>query len=134
MKCAEDGCWVHIPCVTWHPLLQFSDIDTLKPPAIRPILQAAEKHTCIICGSDVGMPVKCTDPMCCNYFHVSCAQDQGYLLDARADVDGGLLFTITCTSHSYASQNNEGLKIDAGWEEGLDVDWDEVDALEKKEQ
>ena len=49
-------------------------------------------------------------------------------------MDGGLLFTITCTSHSYASQNNEGLKIDAGWEEGLDVDWDEVDALEKKEQ
>ena len=48
MKCAEDGCWVHIPCVTWHPLLQLSVIVTLMPPAIRTFLQAAEKHTCII--------------------------------------------------------------------------------------
>ena len=130
MKCSEDGCWVHIPCVTWNPLLQFANIETLRPPAIRPVLQAAEKHTCMLCGSAAGMTVKCAEPLCGNFFHVTCAQNQGFLLDARDDADGGLVFTITCNNHSIPVQNSGGLQLDEAWEEGLDVDWDEVDALE----
>ena len=100
MKCSVDGVWVHIPCVTWNPQLLFQDIETLRPAEIRPLLATPSTHRCIQCGQAVGIPVKCHTEGCCNYYHVSCAQDAGCVLDAEAEGDG-VVFTITCLNHTF---------------------------------
>ena len=100
MKCSVDGVWVHVPCVTWNPQLLFQDIETLRPAEIRPLLAVPSTHRCIQCGRAVGIPVMCHTERCCNYYHVSCAQDAGCVLDAETEGDG-VVFTITCLNHTF---------------------------------
>ena len=52
-----------------------------------------------MCGRAIGVPVKCHAEGCCNYYHVSCAQDTECVLDAE-ETGGGVVFTITCPSHT----------------------------------
>ena len=106
MKLSIDGLWVHVVCVTWNPSLFFIDNNLLKPDRIRPFLNMAPKHLCCLCNSNVGATVKCYYPYCNCYFHVSCAQDHGYDLDAVNEQDG-VTFVIQCKHHpSISSSNN----------------------------
>ena len=109
MKLSADGIWVHIACVTWNPNLLFQNIDTMQPCEIRPLLESSEKHRCIVCRKCVGVPVKCSDPRCQNYLHVTCAQDQGCVLDAVTSGDG-VIFTLTCKAHSYLSSASQEMQ------------------------
>ena len=99
MKLSTDGVWAHVICVTWNPSLFFVDNNLLKPSNIRPLLRDSPKRTCCLCNKNVGITVKCYNPGCDAYFHVSCAQDHGYDLDAVSDVDG-VVFIIQCKKHS----------------------------------
>lgn len=99
MKLSTDGVWAHVICVTWNPSLFFVDNNLLKPSNIRPLLRDSPKRTCCLCHRSVGITVKCYNPGCDSYFHVSCAQDHGYDLDAVSDVDG-VVFIIQCKKHS----------------------------------
>ena len=135
MKLSVDGVWVHIACVTWNPSLLFQNIDTMQPCEIRPVLNEKGNQCCVVCGKTVGVPVKCCEPACLNYFHVTCAQDAGCLLDAVA-TDEGVVFTLTCKSHSFEKGAGEtGTKAIAEQEmaeleeELKDIDWDEVQAF-----
>ena len=102
MKCSVDGVWVHIPCVAWNPQLLFKDIETLCPAEIRPILRQPQVNLCKYCGRSKGVPIKCHCSNCINYYHATCAQDAGCVLDAEAEGEG-VVFTITCPSHTYPS-------------------------------
>ena len=48
------------------------------------------------------VPIKCHYANCINYYHATCAQDAGCILDAEAEGEG-VVFTITCPSHTFAS-------------------------------
>lgn len=102
MKCSVDGVWVHIPCVAWNPQLLFKDIEALCPAEIRPILRQPQLNVCKYCGKRKGVPIKCHCANCINYYHATCAQDAGCILDAEAEGEG-VVFTITCPSHTFAS-------------------------------
>ena len=134
MKCSTDGLWAHIPCVAWTPKLAFADDETLRPKAIRPILYPTSAtintsfsssssllpssssssptslpsstitHRCVGCGKTVGVPVRCHEKGCCNYYHISCAQDAGCVLDAETTQDG-VSFIILCPSHTFLPPN-----------------------------
>ena len=99
MKLSTDGLWAHVVCVTWNPSLIFVDNTILKPSNLRPILNESPKRVCCLCNRSVGITVKCYRTDCSRYFHVSCAQENGYDLDAVSEVDG-VVFTIECKQHS----------------------------------
>ena len=135
MKLSVDGIWVHIACVTWNPSLLFQNIDTMQPCEIRPVLDAKGSQRCAVCGKTVGVPVKCCEPACSNYYHITCAQDAGCLLDAVA-TNEGVVFTLSCKTHSFQQRAGEAGKeaiaareVEELEEELKDIDWDEVQAF-----
>lgn len=135
MKLSVDGIWVHIACVTWNPSLLFQNIDTMQPCEIRPVLNAKGKQSCAVCGKTVGVPVKCCEPACSKYYHITCAQDAGCLLDAMA-TNEGVVFTLSCKTHA-SEKVEEGTgkeaiaerEMEELEEELKDIDWDEVQAF-----
>ena len=104
MKCSVDGVWVHIPCVAWNPQLLFKDIEALCPAEIRPILRQPQLNVCKYCGKRKGVPIKCHCANCINYYHATCAQDAGCILDAEAEGEG-VVFTM------YDSRTNLSLEV-----------------------
>ena len=111
MKLSVDGLWVHVICVTWNPSLFFVDNNTLLPTNIRPLLQHTIKQTCSICNKNCGYCVKCYKKDCMKCFHVSCAQDHGFVLDAIADEEG-VIFTIECNDHKHSTLKSDKDNID----------------------
>lgn len=99
MKLSVDGLWAHVVCVTWNPSLLFLDNTLLKPSNLRSAIRNAPKRMCCLCNRDVGITVKCYHSGCNKHFHVSCAQEHGYDLDAVNDGDG-VIFTVECKQHN----------------------------------
>lgn len=128
MKCSVDGVWVHIPCVAWNPQLLFKDIETLCPAEIRPILRQSQRNVCKYCGKSTGVPIKCHCMNCINYYHATCAQDAGCILDAEAEGEG-VVFTITCPSHSFPSGKQDAPTKPIPENSVIDISDSELSAL-----
>ena len=105
-----DGLWVHVICVTWNPSLFFVDNNTLLPTNIRPLLSQSPKQTCCLCKKACGFCVKCFKKECTKVFHVSCAQEHNFVLDAITDEEG-VTFTIECSDHVKTASARENIDL-----------------------
>ena len=111
--------WVHVSCAIWIPEIRFGKAETLEPSeGIGLIPQARYEQVCKICKNNTGACVTCHQ--CPATFHVSCAQQAGYILgfdvtpvkSSRRDVintvtigseTGNATAVIYCKEHSVKS-------------------------------
>jgi hypothetical protein len=78
LKKTQDGRWVHLSCALAFPEIYFHRPDTRDViDGLEDIPSRNRAQTCIYCEERKGACVKCAEPNCDNYFHVTCAQKRG---------------------------------------------------------
>lgn len=86
LKETENGKFVHIICALYTSGVAYQWPDRLWPVVLNeiPSMNWGE-HVCSLCEdirySRTGICIKCDAGMCKNYFHVTCAQKHGLLVD-----------------------------------------------------
>ncbi|KAL1505491.1 hypothetical protein ABEB36_005050 [Hypothenemus hampei] len=105
-KETDVGKWVHLICALYVPGVAFGEVDKLTSVTLfeMPYSKWGAK-TCSLCPDDkfarTGVCIGCDAGMCRSYFHVTCAQREGFLSEAHCEeVDQADPFYAHCKLHS----------------------------------
>ncbi|XP_018579078.1 PHD finger protein 14 isoform X2 [Anoplophora glabripennis] len=105
-KETDVGKWVHLVCALYVPGVAFGEVDKLTSVTLfeMPYSKWGAK-TCCLCDDDrfarTGVCIGCDAGMCRTYFHVTCAQREGFLSEAHSEeVDQADPFYAHCKLHS----------------------------------
>ena len=79
LKKTSGNNWVHVVCAVWTPWIKFGNAKALEPSeGLGSIPIPKQQQACKLCKSTTGVCVTCH--RCPSTFHVTCAQQYGYLL------------------------------------------------------
>ncbi|XP_056641599.1 PHD finger protein 14 isoform X2 [Diorhabda sublineata] len=105
-KETDVGKWVHLVCALYVPGVAFGEVDKLTSVTLfeMPYNKWGAK-TCSLCEDErlarTGVCIGCDAGMCRTYFHVTCAQKEGFLSEAHSEeVDQADPFYAHCKLHS----------------------------------
>ena len=89
LKQADNGQWVHLICALYVPGVGFRDVDRLQTVVLDDIsANRWSARECSLCEdkrfSKTGICIQCDAGLCKTFFHVSCAQKHGLLIEAPA--------------------------------------------------
>ncbi|CAH1188510.1 unnamed protein product [Phyllotreta striolata] len=105
-KETDVGKWVHLVCALYVPGVAFGEVDKLTSVTLfeMPYNKWGSK-SCSLCEDDrfarTGVCIGCDAGMCRTYFHVTCAQKEGFLSEAHSEeVDQADPFYAHCKLHS----------------------------------
>ncbi|XP_065156996.1 PHD finger protein 14-like isoform X2 [Atheta coriaria] len=105
-KETDVGKWVHLVCALYVPGVAFGEVDKLSSVTLFEMQYSKwGSKTCSLCVEDrfarTGVCIGCDAGMCRNYFHVTCAQREGFLSEAHTEeVDQADPFYAHCKLHS----------------------------------
>ncbi|KAK9731321.1 PHD-finger [Popillia japonica] len=109
-KETDVGKWVHLVCALYVPGVAFGEVDKLSNVTLfeMPYNKWGAKN-CGLCQDErfarTGVCIGCDAGMCRNYFHVTCAQREGFLSEAHTEeVDQADPFYAHCKLHSDKTQ------------------------------
>ncbi|KAG5874660.1 hypothetical protein JTB14_006511 [Gonioctena quinquepunctata] len=105
-KETDVGKWVHLVCALYVPGVAFGEVDKLTSVTLfeMPYSRWGTK-SCSLCEDEhfarTGVCIGCDAGMCRTYFHVTCAQKEGFLSEAHSEeVDQADPFYAHCKMHS----------------------------------
>lgn len=105
-KETDVGKWVHLVCALYVPGVAFGEVDRLSSVTLfeMPYNKWGAK-VCSLCQDErfarTGVCIGCDAGMCRTYFHVTCAQREGFLSEAHSEeVDQADPFYAHCKMHS----------------------------------
>ncbi|KAF5303425.1 hypothetical protein FQA39_LY09969 [Lamprigera yunnana] len=105
-KETDVGKWVHLVCALYVPGVAFGEVDRLSSVTLfeMPYNKWGAK-ICSLCPDErfsrTGVCIGCDAGMCKTYFHVTCAQREGFLSEAHSEeVDQADPFYAHCRLHS----------------------------------
>ncbi|XP_044756920.1 PHD finger protein 14 isoform X2 [Coccinella septempunctata] len=105
-KETDVGKWVHLVCALYVPGVAFGEVDKLTNVTLfeMPYSKWGAK-SCSLCTDErfarTGVCIGCDAGMCRTYFHVTCAQREGFLSEAHSEeVDQADPFYAHCKLHS----------------------------------
>ncbi|KAK9880980.1 hypothetical protein WA026_014330 [Henosepilachna vigintioctopunctata] len=105
-KETDVGKWVHLVCALYVPGVAFGEVDKLTSVTLfeMPYNKWGAK-SCSLCTEErfarTGVCIGCDAGMCRTYFHVTCAQREGFLSEAHSEeVDQADPFYAHCKLHS----------------------------------
>ncbi|XP_076250118.1 PHD finger protein 14 isoform X3 [Rhynchophorus ferrugineus] len=105
-KETDVGKWVHLICALYVPGVAFGEVDKLTSVTLfeMPYSKWGAK-SCSLCTDErfarTGVCIGCDAGMCRTYFHVTCAQREGFLSEAHSEeVDQADPFYAHCKLHS----------------------------------
>ncbi|KAK4882682.1 hypothetical protein RN001_006001 [Aquatica leii] len=105
-KETDVGKWVHLVCALYVPGVAFGEVDRLSSVTLfeMPYNKWGAK-VCSLCQDErfarTGVCIGCDAGMCKTYFHVTCAQREGFLSEAHSEeVDQADPFYAHCKLHS----------------------------------
>ena len=92
MKATDSGKWSHVVCAFYTDGIGFGDTTTLKPIITTDITPSKFGYNkCELCEDKrfayTGYPINCDAGLCKSFFHVTCAQKCGYLMENLDDED-----------------------------------------------
>jgi hypothetical protein len=105
MKRTSDGGWAHVICALYIPEASFENDTTMEPIIISKIPSTRYEQICSICIKNgrskseamKGACCECTMKNCTEIFHVTCAQQAGFLYeDVRKN---NCQYPIYCEQH-----------------------------------
>lgn len=85
-KITDAGRWVHMVCALYIHGITFNDLERLRGPTLNNInWNNWGARACVLCEDKIfsrtGICISCDAGMCKIYFHVTCAQRQGFLFE-----------------------------------------------------
>ncbi|XP_008194450.1 PHD finger protein 14 isoform X4 [Tribolium castaneum] len=105
-KETDVGKWIHLVCALYVPGVAFGEVDKLTSVTLfeMPYSKWGAK-SCSLCQDErfarTGVCIGCDAGMCKTYFHVTCAQREGFLSEAHSEeVDQADPFYAHCKLHS----------------------------------
>ena len=105
MKRTSDGDWAHVICALYIPEVSFENNSAMEPIILSKIPSTRYEQICSICiengrsKSDAmqGACCECTNKNCSKMFHITCAQQRGFLYeDVRKNT---CQYPIYCHEH-----------------------------------
>ncbi|KAI1723773.1 PHD-zinc-finger like domain-containing protein [Ditylenchus destructor] len=89
-KADVGGGWVHLLCALYVPGISFADVEHLSGVSWQELdYKAFGRKQCIACQDKLeartGITVQCEAGLCKNFYHVTCAQRLGLLVDVDTD-------------------------------------------------
>ncbi|EDV28296.1 uncharacterized protein TRIADDRAFT_53785 [Trichoplax adhaerens] len=104
LKQTDTGRWVHLVCALYTAGVAFGDVDKLKPVILSEISSEKWKNReCYICEDQrfakTGICISCDAGLCKTYFHVTCAQRNGLLLQETSEQEVADPFFAYCKLH-----------------------------------
>lgn len=105
-KETDVGKWVHLVCALYVPGVAFGEVDKLTSVTLFEMQYSKwGAKSCSLCTDDrfarTGVCIGCDAGMCRTYFHVTCAQREGFLSEAHSEeVDQADPFYAHCKLHS----------------------------------
>ncbi|CAF0818675.1 unnamed protein product [Brachionus calyciflorus] len=105
LKETENGKFVHILCALYTSGVAYQWPDRLWPVVLNEIpISNWGEQICTLCDnirySRTGVCIKCDAGMCKTYFHATCAQKHGYLVDPFQQQNTSDPFIAYCKSHN----------------------------------
>ncbi|VUZ51487.1 unnamed protein product, partial [Hymenolepis diminuta] len=92
--------WAHVSCALWIPAIMFEDPVNMELITGRNAIPLeARVSLCDLCRIPQGITIKCCINGCKGRFHVTCAYDQGLVMDIHS-VDAHVRFFAFCRKHS----------------------------------
>ncbi|ALC38558.1 CG15439 [Drosophila busckii] len=103
-KETDVGKWVHLICALYVPGVAFGEVEQLSSVTLFEMQYSKwGGKLCSLCDNSLfartGVCIGCDAGMCKTYFHVTCAQVAGYLIEAHED-DAADPFYAHCKVHS----------------------------------
>ncbi|KAH8378121.1 hypothetical protein KR093_009414 [Drosophila rubida] len=104
-KETDVGKWVHLICALYVPGVAFGEVEQLSSVTLFEMQYSKwGGKLCSLCDNALfartGVCIGCDAGMCKTYFHVTCAQVAGYLIEAHHEDDAADPFYAHCKVHS----------------------------------
>ncbi|XP_062142817.1 PHD finger protein 14 isoform X1 [Drosophila sulfurigaster albostrigata] len=104
-KETDVGKWVHLICALYVPGVAFGEVEQLSSVTLFEMQYSKwGAKLCSLCDNALfarsGVCIGCDAGMCKTYFHVTCAQVAGYLIEAHHEDDAADPFYAHCKVHS----------------------------------
>lgn len=104
-KETDVGKWVHLICALYVPGVAFGEVEQLSSVTLFEMQYSKwGAKLCSLCDNSLfartGVCIGCDAGMCKTYFHVTCAQVAGYLIEAHHEDDAADPFYAHCKVHS----------------------------------
>ncbi|CAB3397852.1 unnamed protein product [Caenorhabditis bovis] len=119
------GRWIHLSCALFTPGISFAIVESLTGVSWQELGNSAfGKRACSICKdrveSRVGISTRCESGLCKEYFHISCAQKLGLLVDETDQAPSGetasLMRYIFCKKHCNIDKAKKQHLLYLKWE------------------
>ncbi|XP_068140120.1 PHD finger protein 14 isoform X1 [Drosophila tropicalis] len=104
-KETDVGKWVHLICALYVPGVAFGEVEQLSSVTLFEMQYSKwGAKVCSLCENSLfartGVCIGCDAGMCKTYFHVTCAQEAGFLIEAHHEDDAADPFYAHCKVHS----------------------------------
>ncbi|EDV57735.1 PHD finger protein 14 [Drosophila erecta] len=104
-KETDVGKWVHLICALYVPGVAFGEVEQLSSVTLFEMQYSKwGAKVCSLCENALfarsGVCIGCDAGMCKTYFHVTCAQVAGFLIEAHHEDDAADPFYAHCKVHS----------------------------------
>ncbi|EDV33358.1 uncharacterized protein Dana_GF24044 [Drosophila ananassae] len=104
-KETDVGKWVHLICALYVPGVAFGEVEQLSSVTLFEMQYSKwGAKVCSLCDNSLfartGVCIGCDAGMCKTYFHVTCAQVAGFLIEAHHEDDAADPFYAHCKVHS----------------------------------
>ncbi|XP_034473380.1 PHD finger protein 14 isoform X2 [Drosophila innubila] len=104
-KETDVGKWVHLICALYVPGVAFGEVEQLSSVTLFEMQYSKwGAKLCSLCDNALfartGVCIGCDAGMCKTYFHVTCAQVAGFLIEAHHEDDAADPFYAHCKVHS----------------------------------
>ncbi|XP_030383076.1 PHD finger protein 14 isoform X2 [Scaptodrosophila lebanonensis] len=104
-KETDVGKWVHLICALYVPGVAFGEVEQLSSVTLFEMQYSKwGAKVCSLCENSLfartGVCIGCDAGMCKTYFHVTCAQAAGFLIEAHHEDDAADPFYAHCKVHS----------------------------------
>lgn len=101
-KQLDNGLWSHVVCALWIPEVYFANPIYMEPiEGVGAVPKTRWKLVCYICKQKVGACIQCTNRLCFQAYHVTCAKRAGLYMAMEKGVHGALSLKATLTSFCH---------------------------------
>lgn len=101
-KQLDNGLWSHVVCALWIPEVYFANPIYMEPiEGVGAVPKTRWKLVCYICKQRVGACIQCTNRLCFQAYHVTCAKRAGLYMAMEKGVHGALALKATLTSYCH---------------------------------
>ncbi|XP_033639654.1 protein AF-10-like isoform X3 [Asterias rubens] len=117
LKRTDNGSWAHVVCALYIPEVCFGNVTTMEPILLSSVPHDRYNKSCCLCETKgreakaaVGACMTCNKNGCRQSFHVTCAQQDGFLCEEAGQYNDNVKYTGYCSYHYNKLKKDKDIK------------------------